>query len=193
MAQYPPATYHLDDDEQTIRGLEFKCNPHSDKSMWISPVGHRGVLTMHTKTHPLLINYIADDRKSILIPLDDPTLRGVLEGVETKVIAQAPAPDMTQPLINRDAAGKYTDSLKLKTQYTAFFCADSGEALTAEEALGSRRNRLTSWVLSVYRLNEFRGKWYFSVVLRSAKVSRAAESPESHKRKRGEDDFTQYL
>ena len=192
--QYPLAIYDLDADEQTIRDLVFACNTHSDTSVWISPQNHRGTLTLHSKTHPLSMNYVADDRNSVLVKLDDPVLKSVLEFVEAAVKAVAPDADKTNDLINRDASGKYADSLKLKTAYTQFVCAETNERLTAAEALSSRRNRICSWVLQVYRLNFFRGTWYFSVMLKSAKVSRAAGSPDqgAGKRKR-DDDFTQYL
>ena len=50
MAQYPRAEYHLDDTEATIRRLQFACN-----------------LVMHTVNHLLIVNYVTDDRKSLLI------------------------------------------------------------------------------------------------------------------------------
>lgn len=190
MAQYPLALYDLDADAQTIRDLAFTCDPHSDTSQWISPKGHSGTLTILSKTHPLQINYVADDRNSVLVKLDDPVLKGVLETVEASVKAVAPDATNTKDLIHRDASGRYADSLKLKTGYTQFVCADTNEPLTAAEALSSRRNRICTWVLQVYRLNLFRGTWYFSVLLKSAKVSRAADSPEHGKR---DDDYTKYL
>ena len=193
MSSYPPATYHLDNDEQTVRDLTFACNPHSDKSQWISPQGHSGVLTLYTKQHPLAINYIADDCKSLLVRLDDPLLHSVLVEVEAKVKAASPAPAATQSLINYDTSERYPDSLKLKCAFTTWIDANTGEKIDAGEALSSKRNRITSWVLQVYRLNEYKGRWYFATMLKSAKVSRAEASPELGQKRPREEDFTQYL
>ena len=72
------------------------------------------------------------------------------------------------------------------------FTYDAIDKMSAEEALSSKKNRITSWVIQVYRLNSFRGRWYYAVNVISAKVSRASESPPvAGKRKR--EDFTQYL
>ena len=195
MANYPPAVYHLDNDETTIRDLIFECKPHrtNPKSRWISPQVHNGVLTLHTKLHPLVINYIADDRKSLLVRLDDPLLHSILVEVEAKVKAASPAPVTTQTLINYDTSERYPDSLKLKCAFTKWIDANTGEEIDVGAALSSKRNRITSWVLQVYRLNEYKGKWYFAIMLHSAKVSRAAEESELGGKRKREEDLTQYL
>lgn len=196
MNPYPNAFFELDADEKAIRALQFTTSPaNAGKNLWISPVGHKGTLKIHSKLHPLLINYIADDRGSLIIRLDDPLLHSVLTEIETKVTAAAPKPGDVDPLVKRDASGRYPDSFKIKVAYTQWVCANTGEKMSAEEALSSKRNRITSWVLDVYKLNLFRTRAYFGVCLRSAKVSRAMDtSDESNKRKREEeDDYTQYL
>ena len=67
--------------------------------------------------------------------------------------------------------------------------ANTGQTLTIDEALSNRRVRITSWCITVYWLNQFRGTWYYAVNLRSAKVSRAEDdSPTS-----GGQDFTRFL
>jgi hypothetical protein len=189
MPQYPRAEYHLDNDEAKIRSLQFTCDPHSDKSRWISPAQHKGTLVMHTANHPLVVNYIADDRKSILVRLDDQLLHSILSEVETKVLAASPNPQATQPLIQHDESGKYPDSLKLKCAFTNWVDANTGEPM--EEALASRNISLTSWCINVYRLNEFRGRWYFGVNLLAAKVSRA--EPTANTNNGGREDFTRFL
>jgi hypothetical protein len=190
----PQAFFNLDDDEDKIRAMQFTCDvvTGSDTALWISPVDHSGTLTMYTKSHPLQMNFIADDRNSLFVRLDDPLLKGILEEVESKVMAVAPQPEQTNGLISRDASGRYGDTLKLKCRYTQWVDATTGDKMSAEEALSSKKNRITSWVIQVYRLNSFRGRWYYAVNVISAKVSRASESPPvAGKRKR--EDFTQYL
>jgi hypothetical protein len=186
---YLPAQYDLDTDKEKILALEYKVNTHSDTSMWISPVGHRGTLSLFTKHHPLRAAFVADDKASILVKLDDPSLMAIMQDIEGKVTACSPDPSHTSPLINRDASGRYPPSLKLKTRYTQWVDANTNESLTLDEALSNRRVRITSWCITVYRLNQFRGTWYYAVNLSSAKVSRAEDgSPTS-----GHQDFTKFL
>jgi hypothetical protein len=191
----PQAFFNLDDDEDKIRAMQFTCDvvKGSDTALWISPVDHSGTLTMYTKSHPLQMNFIADDRNSLFVRLDDPLLKGILEEVESKVMAVAPQPEQTNGLISRDASGRYGDTLKLKCRYTQWVDATTGDKMSAEEALSSKKNRITSWVIQVYRLNSFRGRWYYAVNVISAKVSRASESPPPAAGKRKREDFTQYL
>jgi hypothetical protein len=192
MAQYPPARFDLDDDEASIRDLQFTCNRHSDTSQWLSPVGHKGTLKICSKTHPLQMNYIAQDRGSMLVRLNDELLHSVLTQIENKAKKASPMPALTMALINKDETGRYCDSLKLKCAYTQWVDAETGDKMSAEDALSSKGNRLTSWCIDVYRLNCFRGKWYFSVLLRSAKVASGASQAGKRKREDGE-DYTQYL
>ena len=139
------------------------------------------------------MNYIADDKKSILIQLNDQTeLYEILADMENKTkAANAPHQAITNDLINyAEQDSGYMPSLKLKTEYTRFV-DENGDAVSNEAALSERRTIL-SFVVTVNKLNFFRGKWYFACVLKSAKVSMA---PPAHAGAgAGRDvDFTQYL
>lgn len=140
--------------------MQFTCDAvkGSTTSVWISPVGYSGTLTMYTKNHLLQMNFIADDRNSLFVRLDDLLLKSILEEVEGKVAVVAPKPDQPQDLISRDASGRLGDTLKLKCRYTQWVEANTGDKMSAEEALSCKKNRITSWVLQVYRLNEFRNR-----------------------------------
>ena len=98
----------------------------------------------------------------------------MLAGIEAKVKhANAPHTETTTDLISYPEPGSsYQPSLKLKTAYTVWLGED-GQEITKEQALSQRRT-LLSYVLAVSKLNHFRNKWYFGIVLKSAKVSDAA-------------------
>ena len=191
-----PAILNLTTQKDDILNLQYGLAVHHgarNQSKWVGVLGHSGSVIVFDRDQQLRMNYVSDDRKSILIQLDDQsTLYEVLADMETKVkAANAPHQDITNDLINYAEEGSgYMPSLKLKTEFTRWV-DEHGDALTADTALSERRTIL-SFVVTVNKLNFFRGKWYFACVLKSAKVSMA---PPAHAGAgAGRDvDFTQYL
>ena len=180
MFQDSQAVFDLLHDTDKIMNLEFMVNDQEgsrNPAKWISPLNYRGCVTIHTREHPLAMNYIADDKSSILVKLDtDGPLYRCLADIERKVKhANAPFTESTNDLINYpDPGSSYSPSLKLKTAYTVWL-DEGGNEITQEQAL-CRKGQLLSYVLTVSKLNGFRNKWYFSVMLKSAKVGKAPPS-----------------
>ena len=177
MTSQQNAIFNLATDVDQLVGLEFTTNEHvgaRNPSKWISPVGFRGSACLFSREHPLSMNYISDDKSSILCRLDgDGYLYRVLTDWEAKVKhANAPHTATTNDLVSYPEPGStYPPSIKLKTAYTEWV-DESGNAITQEEALSQRREVL-SYVIAVNKLNFFRNKWYFACVLKSAKVGSA--------------------
>jgi hypothetical protein len=167
---FPTCVLNVQSDRETIDGLQFSCDEYTPTSWWISPQGYRGTCTLFTRKQPLSVNYIADDKSSLMVRLDtDTALYEVLTTIEAKVKAASPDPSTTNDLISHpDEGSKYSPSFKLKCAYTQWHDAD-GKSITKDQAL-STRGRLLSYVVQIYRLNKFRGRYYFAVVLKSAKV-----------------------
>ena len=167
---YQTCVLNLEADRDTLDALAFSCDPYTPTSWWISPEGYRGVCTLFSREQPLSINYIADDKSSLMVRLDaDTALYKVLTSIEAKVKAVSPDPSVTNDMISRpDEGSRYSPSCKLKCGFTKWYDQD-GEPLTKEIALSTKR-RLLSYVIQVYRLNKFRNRFYFAVVLKSAKV-----------------------
>ena len=192
-----PAIFNLTSQKTEILNLQYAVNPHigaRNESKWIGALGYRGSVIVFDREQELRMNYIADDKKSILIQLNDQTeLYEILADMENKTkAANAPHQAITNDLINyAEQDSGYMPSLKLKTEYTRFV-DENGDAVSNEAALSERRTIL-SFVITVNKLNFFRGKWYFACVLKSAKVSMA---PPDHGAGAGpgrDVDYTQYL
>jgi hypothetical protein len=125
---------------------------------------------------------------------DQSALYEVLVDIENKVKdANAPHQAISNDLINyAEQDSGYMPSLKLKTEYTKFV-DENGNAISRDVALAQRRPIL-SFVITVSKLNFFRGKWYFACVLKSAKVSMAPPLATAGGGGAGRDvDYTQYL
>ena len=180
MIRQQTAIFNLTSDLDKLMGLEFTVNEHvgaRNPSKWISPVGFRGSACLFTREHPLTMNYISDDKSSVLCRLDpEGDLYKVLTDWEGKVKhANAPHTATTNDLVNYPEPGSsYPPSIKFKTGCTSWVDED-GKPITQAEALAERRDVL-SYVITVNKLNSFRNKWYFACVLKSAKVGRAPTS-----------------
>ena len=146
-----PAILNLTTQKDNILNLQYGLAVHHgarNESKWIGALGHSGSVIVFDREQQLRMNYVSDDRKSILIQLDDQSsLYEVLADVETKVkIANAPHQDITNDLINHAEEGSgYMPSIKLKTEYTRFV-DENGDAISNETALSERRT-----ILSLFR------------------------------------------
>ena len=199
---HAPAIFNLTSQKADILNLQYAVNPHvgaRNESKWIGALGFRGsVIVFDREQENLRMNYVADDHKSILVQLSDQSaLYEVLVDIENKVKdANAPHQAISNDLISYpEQDSGYMPSLKLKTEY-AKFVDENGNAISRDVALAQRRPIL-SFVLTVNKLNFFRGKWYFACVLKSAKVLMApppAAAGGAGGGAGGRDvDYTQYL
>jgi hypothetical protein len=196
MTSHQTAIFNLSTDMDQLMTLEFTVSDHvgaRNPSKWISPVGFRGSACVFSREHPLAMNYISDDKSSLLCRLDpDGDLYRVLADWEAKVKhANAPHTATTSDLVNYPEPGSsYPPSVKLKTAYTTWV-DEAGNSITQEQALSERRS-LLSYVIAVSKLNFFRNKHYFSCVLKSAKVGDAPSGMDAGMSGGGV-DYTGYL
>jgi hypothetical protein len=197
MAHAAPAIFHLTSQKADILNLQYAVNSHigaRNEGKWIGALGFRGSVIVFDREQVLRMNYVADDKKSILVQLNDQSaLFEILADMENKIkAANAPHQAISNDLISYpDQDSGYMSSLKLKTEYTKFV-DENGNAISNAMALSERRSIL-SFVLTVNKLNFFRGKWYFACILKSSKVS-MAPPPAAAGGGAGRDvDYTQYL
>ena len=192
-----PAIFNLTSQKTEILNLQYAVNSHigaRNESKWIGALGYRGSVILFDREQELRMNYVADDKKSILVQLNDQSaLFEILADMENKTkAANAPHQAITNDLINyAEQDSGYMPSLKLKTEYTRFV-DENGDAVSNEAALSERRTIL-SFVISVNKLNFFRGKWFFACILKSAKVSMAPPAYGAGPGAGRDVDYTQYL
>ena len=110
MTSHQTAIFNLSTDMDQLMTLEFTTSEHvgaRNPSKWISPVGFRGSACVFSREHPLAMNYISDDKSSLLSRLDpDGDLYRVLADWEAKVNhANAPHTATTNELVNYPEPG----------------------------------------------------------------------------------------
>jgi hypothetical protein len=125
---YPQCVLNMDKPEDVDKAMSVKlCAGRHERPTikYVSPLGFRGSVTLHSSETPLPVNYITPNQSSIIVRLDESTpAYKVFMSIEEKV--QGIVPERVDGLITPGVDG-LGPTMKLKdTQYTVWKNEEGG-------------------------------------------------------------------